>query len=281
MDLKGVDDIYQYDDVLFSILKDCGNLPNFLDIVFGFLNRRTDLYLVAKEQNSPVGLPEGYAEKFVKAAFFKWKSEGYSKCADPVKDNYEARSPPADDVEIEIITDTNETLVTDEKEYFTPSDYYNGSKFENYAWSQTINELCVIIKVPENVTTKMLNVKLTPLALSVTLKSGGVLLQGDLRHKCKHSELIWSLTATKLDIQLEKASEVWWDSLISTEPKLDVQKIDCSRPFEDLSESAQAKIEELQWNQERKRLGLPTSDDLAQDNMRNIFNSQILGSTNP
>lgn len=288
MEFKGMDDISRYDDVLYSLLKDCGNLPNFLDIVFGFLSRRTDLYHVTKEQNSPIGLPEGYAEKFIKTAFFKWKNGGYTTSTVPpanVKENYEVISSSDDVTETEF--QNNKPLQIDQRQnrehsFFTPSDYYNGSKFDHYAWSQTINELCVIIKVPDNVTPKMLDIKITSQTISVKLKGDGqILLKGDLRYKCKHSDVIWSLVGTKLDIQLEKIIEIWWDCLLTAEPKIDVQKIDCSRPFESLSESAQAKIEELQWNQERKRMGLPTSDNITNEKMSNLFNSHMMDTPDP
>ncbi|RZB54438.1 hypothetical protein BDFB_010200 [Asbolus verrucosus] len=42
-----------------------------------------------------------------------------------------------------------------------------------------------------------------------------------------------------------------------------MNQLDCSRPFEELPEEARVKIEEMQWNQERKKLGLPTSDEMA------------------
>lgn len=35
-----MDDNQRFDDILFSILKDCKTLPVFLDNVFGFLSRR-------------------------------------------------------------------------------------------------------------------------------------------------------------------------------------------------------------------------------------------------
>jgi hypothetical protein len=57
--------------------------------------------------------------------------------------------------------------------------------------------------------------------------------------------------------------EKWWDALLVFEEKIDLSKIDATKPMEDLAEDEQMKIQELVWNQERKRQGLPTSDQLV------------------
>ncbi|KAK4874200.1 hypothetical protein RN001_013560 [Aquatica leii] len=236
-----------YDETLFSILKECKTLPNFLNIVFGFLKRRTDFYCLATDINSGVGLPEGWAEYFVKQEFFRWKSND---------------------------VDTSETVPTLEKPLshspanentssFTTSESYNGATYDNYTWSQTINDVNIVLKLPKHVSSKDLQVTILTQKIIVKMKKSNTnLLEGDLCQKIKHNDAIWSLDNHKLDIHLDKASEIWWDCLVTSEPKLDLSKLDCSRPFEELTEEAQAKIEELTWNQERKRMGLLTSEQL-------------------
>ncbi|KAG8232499.1 hypothetical protein J437_LFUL011268 [Ladona fulva] len=56
-------------------------------------------------------------------------------------------------------------------------------------------------------------------------------------------------------IHLEKCQERWWESLLTTEEKINLQKIDASRPMDDLPQEEQMKIQELMWVQERKRKG--------------------------
>lgn len=60
----------------------------------------------------------------------------------------------------------------------------------------------------------------------------------------------------------EKQSEMWWNSLLESEEKIDTTKIDCSRPLDELPEDHIAKVRELQWNQLQKLAGKPTSDEL-------------------
>ncbi|KAJ8913202.1 hypothetical protein NQ315_016144 [Exocentrus adspersus] len=276
-----------HDDMLFEMLKQCKTLPNFLDDVFGFLQRRTDFYVVADEPNAAVGLPEGLAEKLIRHTFYKWKPH-------PVETVYS---------DVDIPTVTEETVVSNSEEIdqvtsttddlnlleskpqtytFNKPEYFNGAVYEDYCWSQTILEVNISVRVPENVTSKDLIVTLTPNTISVKLKDGSGLLEGELCQKCKSNEAIWSLDGRKLEIHLDKCQDMWWNRLIISEPELDISKIDCTRPYEELPEEAQAKIEELQWNQERKRLGLPTSEEvILQEKLKKAWNAEGSPFTGP
>lgn len=230
---------------------------------------RTDFYVTAKTPNSPVGLPEGLAERLVRNTFYKWKPKDLTIESNvPEAVNEAVVETSVEDVSSDLdnatISDTAEVLPTEKKETeFNSSECYNGAVYENYSWSQTISEIDIIVKVPPTVTTKHLIVNISTQNISVKLKNENlIILEGLLCQKCKHTDAIWSFDKGRLEIHLEKAYEMWWDCFLQSEPKLDIAKLDCSRPFEDLSEEAQAKIQELTWNQERKRLGLPTSDEI-------------------
>lgn len=206
----------------------------------------------------------------MKHAFYKWK---------PKLDKDNACKEAPQDIsheEVVMAPTQNENVSSKTEEGFTKSECYNGATFENYTWSQTIKEIDIIVKIPEDIKSKHLKVDIKPKKLSVKLKEDNtVILEGELCHKCKNLDALWSLDKRKLEIHLEKMSEMWWNCLLMSEPKLDVTKIDCSRPFDELSEEAQAKIEELTWNQERKRLGLPTTQEiLMQDTLKKAWNAE-------
>ena len=61
-------------------------------------------------------------------------------------------------------------------------------------------------------------------------------------------------------MNLEKVQERWWEAVLATEPTINVRNIDPSRPMSDLDDEAQAKIEEMMFNERQKKLGMPTSD---------------------
>lgn len=243
-----------------------------------------------------MGLPKGWAEKLTREAFFRWKphenqesrpenisakkeineakkvnntakkeSDVIKKAPEIIKNDLKAGAKECQAEEEEKNNqEKGEGNKQEKEEIFTSSDCYNGAKFENYCWSQSIKEVDVTVQIPEKITTRDLSVTIKPKSLSVKFPKGNsVILEGELCNKCKHHDALWSLDKSKLEIHLEKTVEAWWDCLLTQEPKLDVKSIDCTRPFEELSEEAQAKIEELSWNQERKRKGLPTKEEMV------------------
>ncbi|XP_044758628.1 nudC domain-containing protein 3 [Coccinella septempunctata] len=247
-----------HDDMLFHMLQECKTLPIFMDHIFGFLKRRTDFYVVSTGPTSPVGLPAGYAEKLVKHSFDKFSN---------IRHNATSHEQKAPSEKKEKITSTSNNL-------FDPSKSYNGASFEKYSWSQLYNEVDLFLKLPENVKSRDLIVQSTSKNICVKLKDGTVLLSGDLCQFCK-LDPIWSIDNGELQVHFEKVKEIWWDRFLTSEPKLDISKIDCTKPMEDLPDDAQAKIQELQWNQEQKRLGLPTSDEIKNLNtLKKAWNAE-------
>ena len=64
-----------------------------------------------------------------------------------------------------------------------------------------------------------------------------------------------------LQMTLSKERERWWESMLDIEPKLEMDKIDCTRDMDEMSEAEHMKIEEIMWNQRQKELGMPTTTD--------------------
>lgn len=62
-------------------------------------------------------------------------------------------------------------------------------------------------------------------------------------------------------MSLDKVQERWWESSFEGETKINTQKIDCSRPMHELDDEAQAKIQQLMYDEHQKQLGLPTSEE--------------------
>lgn len=233
-----------------------------------------------------MGLPEGLAEKLLRHTFYKWKpksepiynSQDIPIIAETVIDN----SINENIEKIDHDHKKEDSVASESANKFSKSEAYNGNIFDNYCWSQTITDVDITIKVPENFSKKKISVKILHSSISVKLDDGVSLLTGDLCNKCKANEAIWSVDKDKLQIHLDKCQETWWNCLVKSEPPLDISKIDCSRPYDELTEEAQAKIEELQWNQERKRLGLPTSSEIANhDTLKKAWNADGSPFTGP
>ncbi|KAL3273672.1 hypothetical protein HHI36_015102 [Cryptolaemus montrouzieri] len=252
-----------HDDILFNILKECKTLPVFLDHVFGFLKRRTDFYVVADNANSPVGLPPGISEAIVRQTYKKYED------VITVSEKSTSSTKQIENVPSKPLLNTNPS-----NSRLDSSRSYNGAMFDNYSWSQTYNEVDIYVKLPENTSGKNIIINTTAKNICIKLRDGSILLQGDLCQACK-LDPIWSIDGKELQLHLEKFKEIWWDCCLSTEPKLDISKIECTKPLEDLPEEAQAKIQELQWNQEQKRLGLPTSVEIdSMNTLKKAWNAE-------
>lgn len=53
----------------------------------------------------------------------------------------------------------------------------------------------------------------------------------------------------------EKTKEIWWKKLLEHESDIDVKQIDCSRPFDELSEETQAHLQQIQYDEQQKMKG--------------------------
>nr|QFR37586.1 domain-containing protein 3 [Odontopera bidentata] len=143
------------------------------------------------------------------------------------------------------------------------SETYNGAETEKYWWSQTITELDVTVKLPSDIkSSKELKVIINSGDICVARHNGHIIIQDSLPFKVKTMDSFWSISGGKLLIQMEKVQERWWNRLLNEEEPIDLSKIDCSRPLNELPEDHYDKVRELQWNQDRKMKGLPTSDEL-------------------
>lgn len=60
---------------------------------------------------------------------------------------------------------------------------------------------------------------------------------------------------------MEKIQERWWENLLKNEDKIDLKNITPEKPIEELDQESQAKIKQMMYDEQQKRLGLPTSDE--------------------
>ncbi|GFO02309.1 nudc domain-containing protein 3-like [Plakobranchus ocellatus] len=143
---------------------------------------------------------------------------------------------------------------------------YNGAECDAYFWSQTISEVDVRVKVPKVIAKgKQVKVDIRKKNISVSCQQGvgwSELVSGELEWEVKAEDSMWTLSPGEfVHINLEKKQERWWERVFLGEAGINTRKIDCSRPMTDLDDEAQAKIEEMMYNQRQKQLGLPQSHE--------------------
>ncbi|XP_076332392.1 nudC domain-containing protein 3-like isoform X2 [Tachypleus tridentatus] len=287
-----------YDDALFGILQNEGQIYPFLDVIFGFLYRRTDFYKIQHDENDKMGFPMGMAGKIVQKAFKKYCDIAMENDAQQLKKNQVLKESeiPLPVATVEVVTseqgedklrETNaakshrgKVIQTSEKKNIelTQTDFqknaesYNGAIRNNYSWAQTIKDLDVRVKVPQNVILgKSVKVDIKPNSLTVrVLNEEGwtTELDGELSFRINVEDSVWTLfPGEHVHVNLEKVQERFWESLMKDEPKIDLKEIDNSQPMEDLDEETQAKVNELLYNERQKQLGLPTSEQKKMENI--------------
>lgn len=288
---------FKYDTVFMEALQEKKTIVGFLELVFNFLARRTDFYYEAKNESEGLGFPPGVKEKIVQQVLFNCdpkhvtaisripeqhgevakRGNPPSLACSPVEEAEIVTSPC--EVAVETVVETtpfefppqsaSENKANNKSKpatlSFQQNEYYNGACYDNYCWSQTITEIEVYVLLPGHISSsKQLNIKIESDYVSIEdkVKPEQKILNGKLSLKCRSSSAVWSISNKKLQITLDKLKEVWWDRFLDTEPKLNLSKMDCSRPLEELPEESQAAIEKIRWDQQQKALGLHTSEDL-------------------
>ncbi|XP_063380857.1 nudC domain-containing protein 3 [Cydia fagiglandana] len=289
--------ITKYDDVLSSILVNEQSVLGFLSAIFNFLARRTDFYYVPDGPYENMGFPPGVAEELVIKVLRtcdpkNWKGTNGARKPDnfnneimcsTVAQEVEVVAENEDEIENEAVETEvaqpaepekkilEESSSSETKEEYKPpvipvqknSESYNGAMRDKYSWSQTITEIDVTVPLPPDIkSAKDLKVTINPNDIYVAFRNADTIIKDMLQYKIKASDSVWTISGGKLLIHLEKVQERWWTKLVNSEEAIDLDKIDCSRPLNELPEDHIAKVRELQWNQEQKLKGLPTSDEI-------------------
>jgi hypothetical protein len=144
----------------------------------------------------------------------------------------------------------------------------NGGVCDRYFWTQNLQEVTVYIDVPEGTRAKNIAWQISSTSIGVGLADGGNttwLLKGSLGGRVK-TDSMWTLEENKtIVITLDKIVETWWASVVKGDPEIDTQKVDSTRRVHEYDEETQGAIRKIMFDQQQKRMGLPTSDEMKQE----------------
>ncbi|TNN13285.1 NudC domain-containing protein isoform 1 [Schistosoma japonicum] len=298
----------QYDNALLGILQNEGKLEKFLDVIFGFLMRRTDFFYIMTPEQRNIGFSPGVSIQMILKAYEKYKT---------IFDNYQRRreaesnqstskslsnfisetitsitkeepkntnipvSPPSSDKDVcdcpsNSTSSGSKNEENESRVYQADPDCYNGATRDNYTWSQTIKDIDIKIKVPESVmNARCVSVNIERKHIRISIRQNGketVYFDRDLCWDIHKNDAMWTFHSKENQIHLclDKIQERWWEAAFDGEDKINTRKIDCSRPMHELDDEAQAKIQQLMYDEQRKRQGLLTSE---QEKIQNILAS--------
>lgn len=278
----------KYDTALLGILQHVGELEPFLDVLFGFLFRKTDFYHIRDELQMKYGFPEGVAKKIIEKYFNKYSQitaklvaaqrekeaaqqtevakieEVESEPSAPKDPETTEPNPPAAAKSVEVKDEPPKT----QEAFQSNPDSYNGAVRDRYSWSQNYEDLDIVIPVDKTVTkTNQIKVEVRKksLLVAITKDDGTVdtIIDGELSHEVRWTESSWSLEKGKcLTISISKDVNFWFKALLTDEEEIDLKKITPERPMTDMAPDELAVINKLQFDEKQKRLGLPQSHEL-------------------
>ncbi len=150
-----------------------------------------------------------------------------------------------------------------------------GGDLPLYSWTQNDTEVVIKVPVPPGTTGKQLAIDIDTRRLHVAVKGQPApVLSGPLFKPIKADDATWFIEdKSTVVITLFKTNleyEEWWPHVCTNERQIDMKTLQPpSKHMRDLDDGARATVEKLMFDQNQKRMGLPTSDELqVQEAMR-------------
>ncbi|KAI0982315.1 hypothetical protein GJ496_010426 [Pomphorhynchus laevis] len=297
----------KFDGILFTLASQCTKgAPELLDVVFGFLARKTDFFSGGSDQSTIENLVlesvrkwEPFAKKKKEIELQKSKeADERRKERQRIKEIEEAQIVEVSNEEAEqikkseetrknVTKDDNDNEEEDEasKGKLKPNSG-NGCDLDRYSWIQTLGEIDVRVQCPNIVIkgyrlkSKDVKVDISKKRLKVQLNNvaaksdENLIIDGDLYAPVKIEESFWTIEDGRyINIHMEKVNKMeWWNRLISTDPEINTQKIvpDNSK-LSDLDGETRSVVEKMMFDQRQKELGLPTSEEQKKKDMLKDF----------
>ncbi|XP_015878468.2 protein BOBBER 1 [Ziziphus jujuba] len=150
----------------------------------------------------------------------------------------------------------------------------NGLDLEKYSWTQTLQEVTVIIPVPPGTKARFIVCEIKKKHLKVGLKGQPPIIEGELFRPIKPDDSYWSLEdQSAVSILLTKHDQLeWWKSLVKGDPEIDTQKVEPeSSKLSDLDPETRQTVEKMMFDQRQKSMGLPTSDEMQKQEILKKF----------
>lgn len=155
----------------------------------------------------------------------------------------------------------------------------NGCDLPNYRWTQTLSD--IELKIPSQAAFKLrprdVIVNLKKKHICVGIKGQPPILDDELQHEIKLEETTWLLEDGKtFIINIEKVNKIeWWSKLVNSDPMISTKNIN-PEPSKlcDLEGETRSMVEKMMYDQQRRNMGLPTSDEQKKQDVLQKFMEQ-------
>ena len=148
----------------------------------------------------------------------------------------------------------------------------NGGDLDHYRWTQTLEEVTMFVKLPDNITSKQLDIQMKASSLKIGVKGQTPIIDGALHKKIKTGDSLWTLETDgpkrTLQLTFVKVDGMnWWNCIIEGDPKIDTQKVEPENSkLSDLDSETRSTVEKMMFDQQQKQKGLPTSEEMQKKN---------------
>jgi hypothetical protein len=152
-----------------------------------------------------------------------------------------------------------------------------------YKWTQTIQDVDIIIPIDSKYKGKDLKVDLSKTKIHASIKGGQVFIDGEFPHPIKVDDSTWTLETVpggkEISIHLDKVNQMeWWPHVEKSAPKIDTTKIQPENSkLSDLDGDTRAMVEKMMYDQRQKEAGLPTSEEQKKLDILEKFKSSHPG----
>jgi len=288
----------RWDGVFYQMVQQGGGYEYLFDEVFGWLRRKTDFFTDQKKAEKVIANAgekhilqykkdqenRDQDDKARKEREAKRKAEiekNEKEKADKLAREEEARlnAPPEDlkKKEVEVKEEKPDAEKTEEEkkkeeEDKEPAPKGNGGSTDKYYWTQTLEEVSVMIPMPNvNIKPKDLIIKLTTNHCFVQIKGQDPIFDADWPEHINSEDTLWTMETDsaysekilKLNIAKWSTAMGWWDCVCKGEPKINTQKIqpESSKVSDIQDGEMRGQVEKMMYDMNQKQKGLPTSDE--------------------
>ena len=159
---------------------------------------------------------------------------------------------------------------------------YNGGRAEGYSWEQTLHDVTIVAPVPAGTRARDVVCVISKTHLSLKLRGAEKpIIDGEFPCDARNNQTVWEKVRADesywnvgevdgvlaVTVYLEKDREAWWKSAIEGDAGIDTTKVDSTRSMYEYDDETQGAIRKIMFDQEQKRKGLPTSDELKNEDM--------------